>query len=183
MTQIQSNTARIHETSLPWRSVEAFLWHIPGFLFWFSKWQVRAMHGFNHFGYSTKSYSIWLVILMVYKPPLCMTCPSLFLTLLILSPNSPRQNIDVYLWPLVDDLKLLWEKGFTIGMLCLSKISKFGLFYYWTIGDFPTYNMLSRWSIHGKLACPYRMSHTVFSTIILKEGNVVRLSSSISNVF
>lgn len=111
MTQIQSNTARIHETSLPWRSVEAFLWHIPGFLFWFSKWQVRAMHGFNHFGYSTKSYSIWLVILMVYKPPLCMTCPSLFLTLLILGPKSPRQNIDVYLWPLVDDLKLLWEKG------------------------------------------------------------------------
>lgn len=60
---------------------------------------------------STKSYSIWPVILMVYKLSLwlCMARPFLFLTLLILDPNSLNQNINVYLWPLVDNLKLSWE--------------------------------------------------------------------------
>lgn len=42
-------------------------------------------------------------------PWLYMTCPFLFLTLLIFGPNSPGQNIDVYLHLLVDDLKLLCE--------------------------------------------------------------------------
>ena len=33
------------------------------------------------------------------------------LTLLILGPKRPGNNIDVYLAPLVDDLKLLWDTG------------------------------------------------------------------------
>ena len=33
------------------------------------------------------------------------------LSLLILGPHQPGKNIDVYLSPLVDGLKTLWEKG------------------------------------------------------------------------
>ena len=29
----------------------------------------------------------------------------------------------------------------------------------WTINDFPAYGMLSGWSTHGKLACPYCMEN------------------------
>jgi len=29
----------------------------------------------------------------------------------------------------------------------------------WTINDFPAYGMLSGWSTHGKLACPYFMEN------------------------
>jgi hypothetical protein len=29
----------------------------------------------------------------------------------------------------------------------------------WTINDFPAYGMLSSWSMHGKLACPYYMEN------------------------
>lgn len=72
------------------------------------------------------------VILMVYNLPccLCMTCPFYFLTLLIPSPNSPSQNIDVYLRPLVDDLKLLWEEGVYTWDALLRQNSKCGLLYY-----------------------------------------------------
>ena len=28
----------------------------------------------------------------------------------------------------------------------------------WTINDFPAYGMVSGWSTHGKLACPYCMA-------------------------
>ena len=35
----------------------------------------------------------------------------MMLSLLILGPHQLGKNIDVYLSPLVDDLKTLWEKG------------------------------------------------------------------------
>lgn len=30
----------------------------------------------------------------------------------------------------------------------------------WTISDFPAYGMLSGWSTHGRLACPYCMERS-----------------------
>jgi hypothetical protein len=35
----------------------------------------------------------------------------------------------------------------------------------WTINDFPTYGMLSGWSMHGKLACPYCMENNKAFTL------------------
>ena len=35
----------------------------------------------------------------------------------------------------------------------------------WTINDFPTYGMLSGWSTHGKLACPYCMENNKAFTL------------------
>jgi hypothetical protein len=35
----------------------------------------------------------------------------------------------------------------------------------WTINDFPTYGMVSGWSTHGKLACPYRMENNKAFTL------------------
>ncbi|GJV99571.1 hypothetical protein Tco_1554823 [Tanacetum coccineum] len=63
--------------------------------------------GFNLFGNLSQSYSMWLVILTTYNLPLwlCMKETSLILTLLIPSPKSPGKDIDVYLRPLIDDLK------------------------------------------------------------------------------
>lgn len=64
-----------------------------------------SANGFSSFGFSAKSYSIWPVILMVYNLPpwMCMTGHFLFLALLIPSPKSLGQNIDIYLRPLVND--------------------------------------------------------------------------------
>ena len=86
--------------------------------------------GFSPFGYSAKSYSIWPVILTVYNLPpwMCMTRPFMFLTLLIPRKDGPGQNIDVYLRPLIDDLKLLSSEGVEIGCFIKTKFLYAGLF-------------------------------------------------------
>jgi len=33
----------------------------------------------------------------------------------------------------------------------------------WTINDFPAYEMVSGWSTHGKLTCPYCMENKTFT--------------------
>jgi uncharacterized Zn-finger protein len=38
----------------------------------------------------------------------------------------------------------------------------------WTINDFPAYEMISGWSTHGKLACPYCMENN--KAFILTNG-------------
>ncbi|XP_023758264.1 uncharacterized protein LOC111906726 [Lactuca sativa] len=57
--------------------------------------------------------SCWSVILITYNLPpyLCMSRKFMMLTLLISGPNQPGNNIDVYLAPLIENLKLLWETG------------------------------------------------------------------------
>nr|GEW56071.1 hypothetical protein [Tanacetum cinerariifolium] len=66
-----------------------------------------AADGFNPLGNLSQAYSMWLVILTTYNLPpwLCMKENSFMLTLLIPGPKSPRKNIDVYLRPLIEDLK------------------------------------------------------------------------------
>ena len=59
------------------------------------------------------NYSMWPVILIPYNLPpwLVMKEPYFMLSLLILSPYQPGNEIDIYLKPLVDELKELWEEG------------------------------------------------------------------------
>nr|GEX57581.1 hypothetical protein [Tanacetum cinerariifolium] len=66
-----------------------------------------AADGFNPFGNLSQAYSMWQVILITYNLPLwlCMKESSFMLTLLIPSPKSPGKDIDVYLRPLIKDLK------------------------------------------------------------------------------
>ena len=44
-------------------------------------------------------------------PWLCMKRKFMMLTLLVFGPHERGNNIDVYLLPMIDDLKKLWEKG------------------------------------------------------------------------
>ncbi|GKC38256.1 hypothetical protein Tco_1050640 [Tanacetum coccineum] len=69
-----------------------------------------AADGLNPFGKLSQSYNMCPVILTTYNMPpwLCMKESSLMLMLLILDPKSPGKDIDVYLRPLIDDLKDLW---------------------------------------------------------------------------
>ena len=70
-----------------------------------------ASDGFNPFGNMSTSYSMWPVVLMPYNlPPLrCMKHPYMILSLLIPEHKATGNKIDVYLRPLVDDLKELWN--------------------------------------------------------------------------
>ncbi|GKA68792.1 hypothetical protein Tco_0768709, partial [Tanacetum coccineum] len=116
-----------------------------------------AVDGFNLFGNLSQSYSMWPVILTTYNLPLwlCMKESYLMLTLLIPGPKSPGKDIDVYLRPLIDDLKDLWAlKG--VETIDVATGQKFNMraMVLWTINDFPARSSLSGWSGQGYMACP-----------------------------
>ncbi|KAL6586845.1 hypothetical protein OROMI_001833 [Orobanche minor] len=118
--------------------------------------------GFTPFGPAAKSYSCWPVIVTVYNLPpwLCMTDPYMYLSLFIPGPFSPGKNIDVYLRPLIDELNVLWNVGVETWDANKSQNFNMRAAVMWTINDFPAYGMMSGWSTHGRLACPYCMEDT-----------------------
>jgi len=87
-----------------------------------------------------------------------MSKPYMFLTCLIPGPLNSKAYIDVFLEPLIDDLKKLWSGVLTYD---ISKRQNFIIRanLMWTINDFPTYGMLSGWRTQGKLACTHCMEH------------------------
>ena len=100
-------------------------------------------------------HSIWPVILVTYNLPpwMCMKDPYFLLSLIIEGPSAPGNNIDVYLQPLICELKELWFEG--VATYDASRKGSFQLraALLWTISDFPAYANLSGWSTKGKLAC------------------------------
>uniref|UniRef100_A0A803NTE5 Uncharacterized protein n=1 Tax=Cannabis sativa TaxID=3483 RepID=A0A803NTE5_CANSA len=68
-----------------------------------------ADDGFNPFGNMSQSYSMWPIVLANYNllPCLCMKDNNFMLTTLIPGARSPGKDMDVFLRPLVDELKEL----------------------------------------------------------------------------
>jgi len=79
----------------------------------------------------------------------------MFLSIIIPGPSSPVRNIDVCLRPLIDELAQLWSSGVLTYDILRKQNFLMRATLMWTINDFPAYGMLSGWSMHGKLACPY----------------------------
>ncbi|KAF5450521.1 hypothetical protein F2P56_030861 [Juglans regia] len=115
-----------------------------------------ASDGFNPFNNMSRPYSIWPVLLVPYNLPpwSCMKDPYTMLSLLIPGPKSPGNDIDVFLRPLVDELKELWEEGIRTFDAYSGQMFTLHAALLWTINDFPAYANLSGWSTKGKLACP-----------------------------
>ncbi|XP_020992340.2 uncharacterized protein LOC110278427 [Arachis duranensis] len=114
-----------------------------------------ASDGFNPFGNMSTKYSIWPVILIPYNLPpwLCMKQTSFILSMIIPGPKMPGNDIDVYLEPLVDELKQLWDGVETYDA---NKRTTFNMraALMWTISDFPGLGNLSGWNTYSGLACP-----------------------------
>jgi hypothetical protein len=112
--------------------------------------------GFNPYGHMSTAHSTWRVILFPYNfPPwMCMKRPSFMLSLVIPSPFSPVNDIDVYLQPLIEKLKELWDVGVETYDVYTKSIFQMHTTLMWTINDFPAYGDLSGWNTKGALACP-----------------------------
>ncbi|XP_021823343.1 uncharacterized protein LOC110764642 [Prunus avium] len=112
--------------------------------------------GFNPFQDLSSRYSCWPVILVIYNLPpwLCMSKDSLMLTLLIPSPKQPGNDIYIYLAPLIDDLKDLWNNGVKVYDAFSKEMFNLKSVLMWTVNDFPAYGNLSGWSTKGRFACP-----------------------------
>ncbi|XP_050380039.1 uncharacterized protein LOC126797454 [Argentina anserina] len=122
-----------------------------------------ASDGFNPFGMMNSSRSTWPVVMSVYNLPpwLCMKQPYMFLSLLIPGPKGPGKSIDVYLQPLVEELKMLWNQGVETYDAFKKETFTMRAAVLWTINDFPAYAMLSGYSTSGKKACPVCCEDTV----------------------
>ena len=72
-----------------------------------------ASDGFNPFSTMSLSHSIWQVVFMIYNLPpwMCKKQPNILMSLLIPGPNAFGNDIDVYLQPLINELRELWEDG------------------------------------------------------------------------
>ncbi|XP_042939329.1 uncharacterized protein LOC122274348 [Carya illinoinensis] len=121
-----------------------------------------ASDGFNPFNNMSRPYSIWSVLLVPYNllSWACMKDPYTMLSLLIPRPKSPGNDIDVFLRPLLDELKELWVEGIRTYDAYSGQDFTLHAALLWTINDFPAYANLSGWSTKGKLACPYCTSDT-----------------------
>ena len=119
--------------------------------------------GVNPFGNQSSTHSTCRVVLSIYNLPpwLCKKQKYMMLTILVSGPKQPGDLIDVYLSPLVDDLKIHWKPGgkevwdefhcehFTLhGML------------FTTINDNPTHRNLSGQSKRKGEACPHYLDET-----------------------
>ena len=73
------------------------------------------MDGFTPFTTSASPYSCWPVFVMPYNlpPEMCMNEGFIFLALVIPGPEHPVKNLNVYMQPLIKELKKLWE-GVTV---------------------------------------------------------------------
>ncbi|XP_072075266.1 uncharacterized protein [Arachis hypogaea] len=114
-----------------------------------------ASDGFNPFGNLSSRYSIWPVILIPYNLPpwICMKPSSFLLSMIIPGPKMPGNDIDVYLQPLIDELKQLWG-GVDTYDASEKKTFKMHAALMWTISDFPGLGNLSGWNMYGGRACP-----------------------------
>jgi len=124
-----------------------------------------ASDGFNPFGSMTLSHSTWPVILIPYNMPpwLCMKQSNMILSLLIPGPEQPGNDIDVFLEPLIDELKLLWDDGVQTYDSVKKETFTMRAALLWTINDYPAYGNLSGWSTKGKVACGVCLNNTCSS--------------------
>jgi len=57
---------------------------------------------------------------------------------MIPGPNNPKNKIDVFFQPLIDELKLLWNEGVNTYDIDANQTFKMKVALMWTINDFPT---------------------------------------------
>ena len=100
--------------------------------------------GINLHSSLSSRYSCWPIIMVTYNLPpwLCMKRKFMMLTLLISGPKQPSVDIDVYLQPLIDDLKTLWNDGVNVYDAHKEKYFNLKGVLFWTINDFPIYGNL-----------------------------------------
>ncbi|KAL4023167.1 hypothetical protein IC575_016917 [Cucumis melo] len=91
-------------------------------------------------------------MLVTYNLPpwLCMSKENIMLTLLIPGSKQSDNDIDIFLQPLIDDLKLLWDE---VEIYDVVRKSNFNLrvVLMWTINDFSAYENLAGCTTKGNL--------------------------------
>nr|GEU90529.1 hypothetical protein [Tanacetum cinerariifolium] len=131
-----------------------------------------AAIGFNPFGNLTQSNSMWPVILTTYNLPswLCIKESSFILMLLIPGPISSSKDVDVYLRPLIGDLKELWAKP-GVETIDVATCQKFNMraMVVWAINDFTARSSESGWSGQDVMHIEKKVLESILNTLLMNE--------------
>jgi len=92
----------------------------------------------------------------------------MMLSMMISGPRQPGNDIDVYLSPLIEDLKLLWDEGIEVFDAYEKVNFNLRALLFCTVNDFPAYGNLSSYSVKGHRACPICEENTSYHQ--LKHG-------------
>jgi len=76
------------------------------------------------------------------------------LSMMISGPRQPRNEIDVYPSPLIEDLTRLWDEGVLVFDGFRNETFHLRAMLFCTINDFPTYGNFSGYSVKGDRVCP-----------------------------
>jgi len=130
--------------------------------------------GMNPFSIQNTKYSTWPVLLVNYNmaPTMCMKAENIMLTLLIPGPTAPSNNIDVYLAPLIDDLKDLWSDGIQVYDSFLKESFTLRAMLLWSISDYPALGTLAGCKVKGKQACNVCEKDTPFRWLKFSRKHV-----------
>jgi Zn ribbon nucleic-acid-binding protein len=119
--------------------------------------------GVNPFGNQSSTHSTWPVVLSLYNLPpwLCKKQKYMMLTILVAGTKQFGDRIDVYLRPLVDDLKILWKPGVPEDWdeYRCEEFTMHGMLFT-TINDNPAHRNLSGQSKRKGAACPHCLEDT-----------------------
>ncbi|RVW62801.1 hypothetical protein CK203_058901 [Vitis vinifera] len=126
--------------------------------------------GINPHSSMTSRHSCWPVLTITYNLPLVMHEEEIYDVIFAnIRTTQPGKDIDVYLAPLVDDLKALWEVGVKAYDAHQREFFTLKAILLWTINDFPAYGNLSGCTVKGYHACPICGEET--NSHWLKHGN------------
>lgn len=113
-------------------------------------WMGLAIDGVNPHSLQLSKHSTWLVMLVLYNLPSYLVTKRFFICLTIIIPglSSPsKDTIDVYLQPLVHELKKLWVDVDAVDMserVAQNRQFKLRGMLIWTIYDYPAYTLIYR---------------------------------------
>ena len=148
----------VHD-SPAWRAIDT---NFPSFGRGFRNIRMAlSADGFNPFSSLLCQWSTWPVFVFIYNLPPWMTTKRFFVIPVLLIPgkHSPNgRNIDVYMKPVIEQLKQLWWPGVwaddhSIPPELTRRFILRGCLM-WTINDWPGYGLLSGMAHGGYAGCP-----------------------------
>jgi hypothetical protein len=117
--------------------------------------------GFQPYSSDSTAYSCWSVFVMLYNlpPNKCLKEWFIFLVLVIPGPKEPRKQMNIFLRPLMEELKELWQgvDAYDNHLKCRFNLRAA---YLWSIRDYLTYDKFASWCVHGQLNCPVCMDES-----------------------
>jgi hypothetical protein len=132
-------------------------------------------------------YSCRSVFVMHYNlpPNKCLKEGFIFLALVIPGPKDPKKQMNIFLRPLMKELKEMWQgvDAYDSHLKCRFNLRAA---YLWSIHDYLAYDKFAGWCVHGRLNCPvcmddsdaFRLEHSKKVTLILIKDSFPWVTSS-----